>query len=208
MKCAIGIEKPSDLWIIIATTKIIELCICIVIVAPVAIRILRPHSARQGTRRSQRLSPSVVGVLDNDIAVGVVQPNDVPLAVVQVVVLRAVQVHGQQRAVGVVAVVKGIRAVCFVREPAVDVGVDRGHAVYRFRGAVAVRVVGESQRAAGFGHAHQLAALCPGIRPLAVREQVADLIVLEATTVIAGQQIATAAAVRITIGYFYPSPFQ
>ena len=45
MECAIGIEKPSDLWIIIATTKIIELCICIVIVAPVAIRVLLPHCA-------------------------------------------------------------------------------------------------------------------------------------------------------------------
>ena len=105
-------------------------------------------------------------------AVGVVQPDDVPLAVVQVVVLRAVQVHGQQRAVGVVAVVDGVRAVCFVRNPAVDVGVARGHAVYSFRGAVAVGVVGESQRAARFAHAHELAALRPGIRPLAVREQV------------------------------------
>ena len=56
-------------------------------------------------------------------------------------------------------------------------------------------------RSAGFGHAHQLAALCPGIRPLAVREQVADLIVLEAAAVVAGQQVAPAAAVRIAIGY-------
>ena len=71
-------------------------------------------------------------------------------------------VDGQQRAVGVVAVVKGIRAVRLVRDPAVDVGVALGHAVYRFRGAIAVRVVGEGQRAAGFGHAHQLAALRPG----------------------------------------------
>ena len=89
-----------------------------------------------------------------------------------VIVLRAVQIHRQQRAVGVVAVVKDIRAVCFMRDPAIDVSVRRGHAVYSFRGAVAVRVIGESQRAAGFGHAHQLAALRPGIRPLAVREQV------------------------------------
>ena len=71
-------------------------------------------------------------------------------------------VDGQQRAVGVVAVVKGIRAVCFVRDPAVGVGIGRGHAVYSFRGAIAVRVVGEGQRAAGFDHAHQLAALRPG----------------------------------------------
>ena len=67
---------------------------------------------------------------------------------------------------------KGIRAVCFVRDPSVDVGVRRGHAVYSFRGAIAVRVVGEGQRAAGFGHTHQLAALRPGIRPLAVHEQI------------------------------------
>ena len=56
--------------------------------------------------------------------------------------------------------------------PAVYIGVGCGRAVYGFRDAVAVGVVGESQRAAGFIHAHQLAALCPGIRPLAVREQV------------------------------------
>ncbi len=89
----------------------------------------------------------------------------------------------------------------FVRDPAVDVGIGCGGAVYRFRDAVAVRVVGEGQRAAGFGHAHQLAALRPGIRPLAVREQVADLIVLEAAAVVAGQQVAPAAAVSVAIGY-------
>ena len=66
----------------------------------------------------------------------------------------------------------GIRTVCLVCDPAVYIGVGCGRAVYGLRDAVAVRVVGESQRAAGFGHAHQLAALRPGIRPLAVREQV------------------------------------
>ena len=71
-------------------------------------------------------------------------------------------VDGQQRAVGVIAVVDDVRTVRFVRDPAVDVGVDRGHAVYSFRGAVAVGVVGEGQHAARFAHAHQLAALRPG----------------------------------------------
>ena len=71
-------------------------------------------------------------------------------------------VHGQQRAVGVVAVVDGIRAVRLVRDPSVDVGVSRGQVVYSFRDAVAVGVVGEGQRAARFAHAHQLAALRPG----------------------------------------------
>ena len=84
----------------------------------------------------------------------------------------AVQVHGQQRAVGVVAVVDGIRTVCLVCDPAVYIGVGCGRAVYGFRDAVAVRVVGEGQRAARLAHARQLAALRPGIRPLAVREQV------------------------------------
>ena len=96
---------------------------------------------------------------------------------------------------------KGIRVVCFMRDPAVDVGVSRGHAVYSFRGAVAVGVVGESQRAARLAHAHQLAALCPGIRPLAVREQVADFIILEALAVVAGEQVAPAAAVGVAVGY-------
>ena len=71
-------------------------------------------------------------------------------------------VHGQQSAVGVVAVVDGIRAVRLVRDPAVCVSIERGGAVYRFRDAIAVGVVGEGQRAARFAHAHQLAALRPG----------------------------------------------
>ena len=102
----------------------------------------------------------------------------------------------------------GIRTVCLVCDPAVYIGVGCGRAVYGFRDAVAVRVVSEGQRAARLAHAHQLAALRPGIRPLAVRQQVADLIVLEAAAVIAGQQVAPAAVVRITIGYFYLSSFQ
>ena len=81
----------------------------------------------------------------------------------------------------------GVRTVCFVRDPAVYVGIGCGGAVYRFRDAIAVGVVDEGQRAARLAHAHELAALRPGIRPLAVREQVADLIVLEATAVVAGQ---------------------
>ena len=95
-----------------------------------------------------------------------------------------------------------------MRDPAVRVGIGCGRAVYGLRDAVAVRVVGESQRAARLAHARQLAALRPGIRPLAVREQVADLIVLEAAAVVAGQQVAPAAVVRIVIGYFYPSSYQ
>ena len=53
----------------------------------------------------------------------------------------------------------GIRAVRLVRDPAVDVGVRRGHAVYSFRGAIAVGVVGEGQRAARLAHARQLAIM-------------------------------------------------
>ena len=69
-----------------------------------------------------------------------------------------------------------VRTVCFMRDPAVYVGIGCGGAVYRFRDAVAVDVVGEGQRAPEFGHAHQLAALRPGIRPLAVRQQVTNFI--------------------------------
>ena len=54
---------------------------------------------------------------------------------------------------------KGIRAVCFVRDPAVDAGIGRGRAVYGLRDAVAVRVVGEGQRAARLAHARQLAIM-------------------------------------------------
>ena len=56
----------------------------------------------------------------------------------------------------------GVRTVCFVRDPAVRVGIGCGRAVYGLRDAVAVRVVGEGQRAARLAHAHQLAALRPG----------------------------------------------
>ena len=94
-----------------------------------------------------------------------------------------------------------VRAVRFVRDPAVCVSIGRGRAVYGLRDAVTVRIVGEGQRAAGLAHARQLAALRPGIRPLAIREQVADLIVLEAAAVVAGQQIAPAMAVRVPVGY-------
>ena len=97
----------------------VQLALRIIAVAAISIRILRPHCFGQGTRRGQRLSPGIVGILHDDIAVGVVQPNDVPLAVIQVVVLRAVQVHGQQRAIGVVAVVDGVCSVRLVRDPTV-----------------------------------------------------------------------------------------
>ena len=198
---AIRANELTNFWIVVPSLQSIQLTLRIIAIAAVPIRVFCANSARQRTRRGQRPTPGVVGVLHDYIPARVVQPNDVPLAVVQVVVLRAVQVHGQQRAVGVVAVVDGIRAVRLVRDPAVDVGVARGHAVYRFRDAVAVGVVGEGQRAARLAHARQLAALCPGIRPLAVREQVADFIVLEAATVVAGQQVSPAAAIRIAIGY-------
>ena len=95
----------------------------------------------------------------------------------------------------------GVGTVCLVRDPAVSVDVSGGHAVCGFRDAVSVGIVGEGQRAAGLAHARQLAALRPGIRPLAIREQVADLIVLEAAAVVAGQQIAPAMAVRVPVGY-------
>ena len=69
----------------------IQTVLRIIMIAPVSIRILRAHCSGQGTRRVQQLTPGVVSVLHDYIPARVVQPNDVPLAVVQVVVLRAVR---------------------------------------------------------------------------------------------------------------------
>ena len=172
IECIIGIEKSSNLWIIIPALQRIQSALRIIAITAVPMWILLAQRTSQGPGCSQRFSPGIVGILDNYLTARVVQPNDIPLPIIQVVVLRTVQVHGQQRAVGVVAVVDGVRAVRLVRDPAVGVGIGRGRAVYGLRDAVAVSVVSEGQRAAGFGHAHQLAALRPGIRPLAVRQQV------------------------------------
>ena len=87
----ICIDKSSKLRIIVTSSQRIQSCLRIIAIPSVAIGVFHSHHTCERTGRGQRLSPGVVGVFHNNITTRVVQPNDVPLAVVQVVVLRAVR---------------------------------------------------------------------------------------------------------------------
>ena len=70
-------------------------------------------------------------------------------------------------------------------------------AAHRLAAAQTIGVIGVGDIGAGLGHAGQLAAMLPSVRPRAVRQQVADGIVGQRLTVVSRQQILPR---RVTVG--------
>ena len=81
----VNIDKPPELRVIVSAVEVVQACLGIVIIPPIAEWILVAHGVAGGVGDGT-LAPGVVGVGGNDLARGGPDDgNDIPLQVVQVV---------------------------------------------------------------------------------------------------------------------------
>ena len=189
-------NKPPKLRAIVPTVEVIQPRLGIVVIAPVAERILFAHGVAAGVGDSA-FAPRVVAVGGNDLAGGGPDDGDnVPLHVVEVIIQRVTvgKAHPLARAV-VEEQHGGVPGLLGQDLAAVEEKFRLG-AVHRLGRADAVGIVLVAIGVAAAGDLRQLPAL-PAVAGAVVAGHVADGIVADRLTVVLRQQVAPAAVVDI-----------
>ena len=192
-------NKPPELRVIVPAVEIVQPRLGVVIIPPVAERILIAHGVAGGVGDGA-VAPGVVGVFRNHLPRGGPDDgNDIPLQVVEVV-----EQHGpvgKAHALAGAVVDEAHDAVAgFLRQDLAAVEEKfRGGAVDRFAGADAVGVVFVAVSVAAIGDFPQLPAH-PGVAGAVVGEHVADAVVGDGLAVVLGQQVRPA-AVAVGVGF-------
>ena len=186
IKDPIRIQESLRLGVIIPAIQVIKPGLRVVVVIPVAEGVDVGHmtgvpgnivAAAVGDRKE--LAPGIVGVAGNHRAVEIVQPNDVPLRIVDEVVGNPVDadaVDGPLLIMHVEDVGVRSRTVLADLYPARGV-VGCGVPVHRLARALAIRVVGVGDGLAVLCEPRQVSARPGHAHPVAVGERVADRVV-------------------------------
>ena len=196
---AVRANKPPELRVIIPAIQVIKPRLGIVIIPPVAERILIAHGVAGGVGYGA-FAPGVVAVLSHDLPRGGPDDgNNIPLDIVEVV-----EQHGpvgKAHALAGAVVDEAHDAVAgFLRQDLAAVEEKfRGGAVDRFAGADAGGVVFVAVSVAAIGDFPQLPAH-PGVGGAVVACHVADAVVGDGLAVVLGQQIRPA-AVTVGVGF-------
>ena len=204
IRCIRADESPK-LWAVVPAIEIIQPGFGIVIVPPVAERILIAHGVAGGVGDSA-FAPGVVAVGGNDLAGGGADDGyNVSLQVVEVV-----EQHGTvgeaHALAGAVVEEPHDRIPGLLRQNLGAVEEEfRGGAIHRLAGADAVSVVLIAVGIAAVGDFPQLPAH-PGVAGAVVGEHVADAVVGNGLAVVLGQQIGPA-AVAVGVSYLRLSCF-
>ena len=197
---AVRADEPPELRVIIAAVEIIKARLGVVIIPPVAERILIAHGVTSSVGDSA-FAPGVVAVLSHDLPRGGPDDgNNIPLDIVEVV-----EQHGPvgkaHALAGAVVEEAHDRIPGLLRQNLTAVEEEfRGGAVHRFGRSDAVSVVLIAVGVAAVGDFPQLPAH-PGVAGAVVGEHVADAVVGDGLAVVLGQQISPAAvAVGVGLG--------
>ena len=171
----VQIDKAPPYWIVIPASQITQPGLLVEDIPPVPKRVEGAQCSCQGTRRLQRLTPSVVPVFYHRIAIAVNNCYDVALQIVHIGVDRAVVVYHRRPALLVVVEVQLVVALLHMRQEFSVHGILGRRSVHRLARAQAVGVVGIGDGRARLAHSRQLSAGSPGVAPDPVVRRVANI---------------------------------
>ena len=99
----VGRDEAANFWVVVAGGEIVEAGFGIVVVTAITERVVRAKCSCQGAGGGYQLAPRIVDIFYHTHAAFVHKANYIILAVSQIIVLRAVVVHGYCLTVGIVA---------------------------------------------------------------------------------------------------------
>ena len=170
----IRINKPTPLRIIIPAAQIIQSGFYIIDIPPIAERLDRTQGGSERTGGREHLAPGIIGILDHFCATGVQDAHNVPLEIVDVSVLGAVELHNHRAVAGIVPEVEGVASLGHVDDVLPMQGVIGYCTVDDFLHPQPFAVVLERRRGAGLAHLLELPALFPGVAPGAIIGRIAN----------------------------------
>ncbi len=189
MNFTICINESPPVRVIIPTPQVVQSRFYIIDIPPVAEGLDGTQGGSKGTGGGEYLTPRIVGILDHFRATGVQDAHNVPLEIVNVGVLGAIELHNRRTVSGIVPEVEGVASLGHVDNVFAVQGVVGHRTVHGFLYPQPFTVVLERRRGAGLAHLLELAALFPGKRPGAVGQGIADGVVSDRRAAVFGQLI-------------------
>jgi len=176
-------DKAAYFGVIIPALQVIQPRFRIVVITPVAERVIRAQCSCQGASRGEQFAPGIVGIFYHASAACVHETHDVALSIAEVEILIAFVVDAQELAGGVVRI-ELFDLACHLRHEETSVVAEGGgDIVHRLARADALLAIGVACGRAVAGKAQQALALpCEGITP--VGQRIADFVVGDALPVV------------------------
>ena len=184
----IRINEPTNGGIIVSALEVVEPGFLVVDIPTVAQRVDICQRAGCG----DDLPVGVIVVACDNVLAGVHNPHHVPLQVGDVVVRRAVVLHGVGCTIGIIEEVNGIGSPGHAHQPAAGIIIAVRDTIYRLAGSQVVCIVGKAQAVGSVGGRRQTPAILPRHCPpgaVAVAGGIANGIVGDGFSVIGGQNI-------------------
>ena len=192
----VRINEPTNGGIIVSALEVVEAGLPVVDIPTVAQRVDICQRAGCGND----LAIGVVVVACDNVLAGVHNPHHVPLQVGDVVVRRAVVLHGIGCTIGIIEEVNGIGSPGHAHQPAAGIIIAVRDTIYRLAGSQAVCIVGEAQAVGSVGGRRQTSTVDPGKVPaiaVIVTGGVVNGIIGNGFPVIGGQKVLP---LRIPVG--------
>ena len=138
----VGRDEAADFGVVVAGGEIVEAGFGIVVITAITERVVRAKCSCQGAGGGYQLAPRIVDIFYHTHAAFVHKAHYIILAVSQIIVLRAVVVHGYRLAVGIVAEQQRFSRRYLRHEQTAVVAERCGHSVYCLARAYALFVIG------------------------------------------------------------------
>ena len=193
---AIRIEEPTNGGIIVSALEVVEPGFLVVDVSTVA----QGVDVCQGARSGNDLAIGVVVVACDNVLAGVHNPHHVTLEVGDVVVHRAVVLHGIGKTAGIVEEVNGIGSPGHAHQLAAGVIIAVSGATHSLAGPQTAGIIGKAQAVGSVGGRRQTSTVDPGKVPASAIEVaggVVNGIIGNGFPVIGGQKVLP---LRIPVG--------
>ena len=192
----VRINEPTNGGIIVSALEVVEAGLPVVDIPTVAQRVDICQRAGCGND----LAIGVVVVACDNVLAGVHNPHHVTLEVGDVIIRRAIVLHGIGQAAGIVEEVNGIGSPGHAHQLTAGVVVTVGGAVHGLAGSQSAGIIGEAQAVGSVGSRRQTSTVDPGKVPASAIEVaggVANGIIGDCLAVKGSKQILP---VGITVG--------
>ena len=196
-KC-IPVDKPAHFRVVESALEVVEACLGIVDIAPVADGVQRAQGGCHRAAGFEKFAPGVIGVGDHCGTGGVQDGGDIALKVCCIVIGGAVMDQGEGRSGCVIEEGQGIAAYGHAAQEAAVIDIAVGFACALPFCPEAVHIVGVGPGGAVIGYLPQLPPVLPDIASAVQRSGISDFVAVYRDAVIGDQQIAPGRIVEVS----------
>ena len=183
--------------IVVPAPKVVKSRFYVIDIPPIAERLDSAQSGSEGTGGGEDFAPGIVDIFYHFSAGAVNQTDNIALEIMNVSILRAIELHNSEAVLGVVPEMEGVAALGHVHDVLAMQNVVGDRSIHRFPHPQALSVVNEGRGGTALAHLLELAAVLPGVGPGAVAGGIANGVIGDRRAIVGGELVLP---VRIAVG--------